>query len=178
MRRLSENKTGDAEITASGTQSHLEESSRPRHTRRALLAAISGVGIAGATRLPSQWSRPVVDHVLLPAHAAGSPFTITACSLYCTEVASYAITTSPSGGGVTIFTLHITEGVICGRVPNGDTTADTNTTSEVYPSSTTTDPAFFTYFTASAGLITSASSSGTIAPSNCQLPSYQPFPLD
>ena len=37
--------------------------------RRALLGAISTAGVVGAAKLPGQWTRPVVDHVLLPAHA-------------------------------------------------------------------------------------------------------------
>ncbi len=38
--------------------------------RRALLGAISAAGVVGSAKLPGQWTRPVVDHVLLPAHAA------------------------------------------------------------------------------------------------------------
>ena len=38
--------------------------------RRALIASITAAGAAG---LPSQWRKPVVDHILLPAHAQTSP---------------------------------------------------------------------------------------------------------
>lgn len=45
--------------------------SKPSPHRRLLSALI--VGCAGATLLPARWTRPVVDSVLLPAHAQTSP---------------------------------------------------------------------------------------------------------
>lgn len=41
-------------------------------SRRRLLKAIGGGTAAGATLLPGRWSKPVVDAVLLPAHAQTS----------------------------------------------------------------------------------------------------------
>ncbi len=48
----------------------VSQSEHKKAQRRALLGAISTAGVVGATKLPGQWMRPVVDHVLLPAHAA------------------------------------------------------------------------------------------------------------
>ena len=39
------------------------------HSRRNLLRALSVGGVVGATQLPASWSKPVVDAVVLPAHA-------------------------------------------------------------------------------------------------------------
>jgi hypothetical protein len=39
------------------------------HSRRNLLRALSVGGVVGATQLPTSWSKPVVDAVVLPAHA-------------------------------------------------------------------------------------------------------------
>lgn len=146
-----------------------------RSTRRALLAAISGAGVAGAMRLPSQWSRPVVDHIMLPAHAQGS---ITGCTLICQEAASYAITIFTSvEASIATFTLHLTEGIICFRQPNGDSSADPNTTSEVYNTSTASDSTFFTNFSATSGVIiaTGSSTSTALSPTDCQIPATQFF---
>jgi len=162
------------QVGTPGTESVKDMESR-RSTRRALLAAISGAGVAGAMRLPSQWSRPVVDHVLLPAHAAGS---VTGCTLICQEAASYAITIFTSADdSITTFTLHLTEGVICARQPNGDSSADSNTSSEVYNTSTASDGSFFTNFTATSGVIipTGSSTSTTLSPTDCQIPATQFF---
>lgn len=41
-------------------------------SRRRLLKAIGGGTVAGATLLPGHWSKPIVDTVLLPAHAQTS----------------------------------------------------------------------------------------------------------
>lgn len=49
--------------------------------RRRLLAAITAAGATSAA-LPDRWNRPVVDAVLLPAHAQATP---AACGLTCTS---------------------------------------------------------------------------------------------
>ncbi|HSH44009.1 MAG TPA: hypothetical protein VK973_17935 [Arenicellales bacterium] len=55
--------------------------------RRALLGAISAAGVTGATQLPQQWARPVVDNVILPAHAQLSPAGTqsVSCDVVCTS---------------------------------------------------------------------------------------------
>jgi len=178
MPKVPDSFTNDVEGMASLSRLPPADPDGRRETRRALLATISGIGLAGAARLPSQWSRPVVDHVLLPAHAAGSA-TITACTLYCFDAVSYAITYFMSSGeSITTFTLHLTNGRICERIPNADSTSDTNTTSEIYNTSTASDSSFFSYFTfGTTGLVTTSSSSYPLSPSDCMLPSGGPFPL-
>lgn len=46
--------------------------------RRRLLTAIAAAGVAGTT-LPDRWSKPVVDAVLLPAHAQATPGCVLTC---------------------------------------------------------------------------------------------------
>lgn len=53
---------------------------RPR--RRRLLQAITAAGVTSAA-LPDRWNRPVVDSVLLPAHAQATPVDV--CALTCTQ---------------------------------------------------------------------------------------------
>ena len=43
--------------------------------RRKLLVGLTG-GIAGISQIPAQWSKPIVDTVLLPAHAQTSTTTV------------------------------------------------------------------------------------------------------
>ncbi len=84
--------------------------------RRALLGAISTAGVVGVAKLPSQWTRPVVDHVLLPVHAATTDDTAAAglgtststsaitsnCVLSCTTAALLGVDVSTSSGAVWI----------------------------------------------------------------------------
>ncbi len=46
-----------------------QELATKKKQRRALIGAISTAGVVGAAKLPSQWTRPIVDQVLLPSHA-------------------------------------------------------------------------------------------------------------
>ena len=41
--------------------------------RRRLLQAALGAGALGALALPERWIRPVVDSIVVPAHAQSSP---------------------------------------------------------------------------------------------------------
>lgn len=45
--------------------------------RRTLLVALLGAGSLGQRAIPGQWAKPVVDSVLLPAHAATSEVFVT-----------------------------------------------------------------------------------------------------
>ncbi|GJL82541.1 MAG: hypothetical protein DHS20C01_21750 [marine bacterium B5-7] len=111
-----------------------------KQRRRALVAAISAVGVSGATQLPKQWSRPVVDHVLLPAHAQTTTPVSTsepACLISCTSgiiedlevyyddflsthfLARFAVTTytnciSEPGGDVTSTTISVFDTAFAG----------------------------------------------------------------
>ncbi len=74
--------------------------------RRALLGAISTAGVVGAAKLPGQWTRPVVDHVLLPAHAATTDDTgaagsgVAGTSTFMTTVTSNCVVTCTSAGAL------------------------------------------------------------------------------
>ena len=41
--------------------------------RRRVLQATLGAGAPGALALPERWTRPVVDTIVVPAHAQSSP---------------------------------------------------------------------------------------------------------
>ena len=41
--------------------------------RRRVLQAVLGAGAPGALALPERWTRPVVDTIVVPAHAQSSP---------------------------------------------------------------------------------------------------------
>ena len=53
-----------------------KKSSESRRKLLKSIAAGSGAVVAGKT-LPDSWSKPVVDSVMLPAHAATSPVQVT-----------------------------------------------------------------------------------------------------
>lgn len=62
-----------------------QDGSAGAQERRRLLQAVSAAGLGGAAALPTHWSRPVVDSVLLPAHAQATPAaTQPACNITCT----------------------------------------------------------------------------------------------
>ncbi|MGH1541549.1 MAG: hypothetical protein ACRBHB_14070 [Arenicella sp.] len=65
------------------TDSPEAQSGMNRTRRKALVASIA---VAGAAGLPSQWKRPIVDHVLLPAHAQTSVNNIVTTSFTTTVV--------------------------------------------------------------------------------------------
>lgn len=58
----------------SGDKKIIGASSANKSRRTALLGAI---GVAGAASLPSEWKKPVIDGLVLPAHAQMSPSVIT-----------------------------------------------------------------------------------------------------
>ncbi len=80
----------------------MKQSTHSKAKRRALLGAISTAGVVGAAKLPGQWTRPVVDHVLLPAHAATTDDTgaigtgATSGSTFITTVTSNCVVTCTS----------------------------------------------------------------------------------
>ena len=86
----------------------MKQSTHSKAKRRALLGAISTAGVVGAAKLPGQWTRPVVDHVLLPAHAAttddtgaaGSGVTGVSTSTFITTVTSNCVVTCTSAYGL------------------------------------------------------------------------------
>jgi len=94
-----------------------EESQRQR--RRALLTAISAAGVAGGTELPRQWARPIVDHVLLPAHAQTS-LQAEGCEVTCTLALLPTFQTSDAGAGLVDVTLSIDFLATCEREPDGE----------------------------------------------------------
>lgn len=110
-----------------------------RNRRRALLKSISGVGALSASQLPQQWARPIVDQVLLPVHASGSPY----CAITCTVIAEYIpITTATiivSGSGAPSFgvTIQFSGYLTCFRLPDNQTgsSSTSNEYSQPIPSS-------------------------------------------
>jgi len=127
----------------------------PKARRRSLLKAISAAGVVGAAKLPKQWGRPVVDHVLLPAHAAGSPVDFL-CALTCTVQRAFAVAITRSSdattGGNTTYPISVsyfvTVGATCSRQTDG-AVFGTNVSSQLFSSFVSTDAEhsfFMTYF--------------------------------
>lgn len=71
---------GDASPHAAPQPGHATPLDRSH--RRRLLQAITAVGATSAA-LPDRWSRPVIDSVLLPAHAQVTPVEV--CELTCSR---------------------------------------------------------------------------------------------
>ena len=66
---MSEDKNlGKSETKMSSAKANSSQNDKSR--RKVLLASVAAAGAAG---LPSEWKRPIVDSVLLPAHAQMSP---------------------------------------------------------------------------------------------------------
>jgi len=141
-----------------------------RVKRRVLLAAISAAGLAGTARLPSQWTRPVVDHVLLPAHAVGS---ITACTLDCIDQLLATIIFSSSGGATEV-TVSITEvfAITCTRIPDGASISTSFMSSTITnaPTDATTSLTTSSYSTSAQSQMTNG-----LPPTACSIPLDQLF---
>lgn len=130
----------------------------PKTSRRTLLKAISAAGVVGAAKLPEQWGRPVVDHVLLPAHAAGSPEFL--CALTCTIERAFAVAITRSSdstiNGDTTYPItvcyFVTVGATCSRQTDGavfGTNVSSQITDVVYASTDPEHSFFMTYFPSS-----------------------------
>lgn len=98
-------------------------SGNPRNSRRRRL--LGAVAAAGAAGLPQRWSRPVVDHVLLPVHARTSGLGVrtvtTNCDLTCTSgsiVQARQDTSAPSGFAEATYSSFVFTD--CISTPGGD----------------------------------------------------------
>lgn len=111
--------------------------------RRALLGAISAAGVAGATQLPQQWSRPVVDNVILPAHAQLSPAgtqTVT-CNVTCTDGFAYEYESISSSTSFVNFLGSAYLFTACVSQPEGGDISSTSVFSSTFTvTGTTADP--------------------------------------
>ncbi len=125
--------SGNQHDTSPGTRNH----------RRRLLQAVTAAGLGGAATLPTQWSRPVVDSVLLPAHAQATPDPFV-CEVRCTRFQSdyYEVGLNGIGGYI------ITEEVHCVS-QNGAVSSSSGSTLTTIAGGTTPPTAFsqFTSFT-------------------------------
>lgn len=64
---MSEDKTNDEQLSAEDSKDESESGSSRRRMLKGIAA--SGAVIAGQEVLPDKWSKPLVDAVVLPAHA-------------------------------------------------------------------------------------------------------------
>lgn len=63
--------------------------------RRAIKIVASGALVA-TIALPSKWSRPIVESIIVPAHAQASPPLTTGTGTTGTTVTSTTVTTTPT----------------------------------------------------------------------------------
>jgi len=90
---------------ASGTAETMTNTRR----RRTLLAAIATGGMVASNDFPGRWSRPIIDSVMLPAHAQMSPAEEPACTVT-GEIIGVEFSGDTGGGtGTTPFTGTIAE---------------------------------------------------------------------
>ena len=67
--------------TGKNTTDDQKDAKGKREKRRTLLAAIAATGALASEGFPKKWSRPVIDSVVLPAHAQQSPFQTVTCTV-------------------------------------------------------------------------------------------------
>jgi len=119
------------------------------------LGAISGVGAIGATKLPTHWARPIVDHAVLPAHAAQSPTSTDLleleelCRITCTEERIISFSAENVSDSIYL-SVYFTSGFGCSRSPVGDSFEITSSSSNSQ-SFSSGDTNFSTTGTASSG---------------------------
>jgi hypothetical protein len=140
--------------------SEISGSVNPERTDKSRRTALFGaIGVAGAASLPSEWKKPVIDGLVLPAHAQMSPSVITQvstttvqqpqigsysgianCHKYVSEVGgvvSTALTNAESGGEYAItfaytqYTVTICEDGM-GRTTIIASSSDSSSTSTSY----------------------------------------------
>lgn len=81
--------TLNRETTMSTSAGEMDAPCAAQQHRRRLLRAVTAAGLGGTATLPTQWSRPLVDAVLLPAHAQATPVVSQpACNITCTSEAT------------------------------------------------------------------------------------------
>lgn len=86
-----EDKLQNSEVSMdAGGQSNAENADKGRRT-----ALLSAIGVAGAASLPSEWKKPVIDSLVLPAHAQMSPSQMTQTTV--TEVIAQRVVTISAG---------------------------------------------------------------------------------
>jgi len=150
---------------ASNSEAHETDTER-RAKRRALLTAISSASVLGASKLPNQWARPVVDHVLLPVHAAGSPAAADTlgCEISCTVTELFAGSIY-SDSDPTVLIADDRISFTCFRLPAGSLASS-------FSDSIGGTVSFFGVTDATNTIITesSISSSSALAQSACETP--------
>jgi hypothetical protein len=73
----------DSKISGSSARAPMVDSNAADKTRRTAL--LGAIGIAGAAGLPSEWKKPVIDSLVLPAHAQMSPTIVSQSSTAATS---------------------------------------------------------------------------------------------
>lgn len=90
---------------------------RDRGRRRLIKQLALGSGAVAATRLPRSWTAPVVDSVVLPAHAQGSPVLNNFLATQFSGPLCGGVFTNQTTGNPLDFVFDWT-----GRTPTGDAT--------------------------------------------------------
>lgn len=153
-----------ANNTNSTEQKHT--SAKTSKGRRALLASVAAAGAAGS--LPSQWKRPVVDSIFLPAHAQTSDSPTSAivttlgaigCDQNVLDTVSAIANTTGATGAAVLYSFNRDFVGICSSPDGGSftTLVQTQTFTDI---STFTSAIFPTAFTTS-GMTASFTSTST-----------------
>lgn len=119
--------------------------------RRALLKSIAAAGTtaAAASQIPKKWSRPVVDSVLLPAHAQMSPTMPIALSTFACTVTGLDANSNAStlvwGPPVTSSTTHTVIGTYTYAAVTGTSSSTFTTTGTSNPITIPTHTGSYVY---------------------------------
>ena len=98
--------------------------------RRKLLVGLTG-GVAGASQIPTQWTKPIIDSVLLPAHAqtsATTPAPTTAAPTTAAPTTQAPTTAAPCASPLLDASNVTTTDELVLRDPSGQTSGGTATT--------------------------------------------------
>ena len=109
-------KSIDSKLSNSATESEISTTKSDR--RKIIKGALLGGAVTGAAgQLPTSWTKPVTDQVMLPAHGAttGAQFDARICA---------GIDGTWSSNNLTLDTDFIGDGTPCIRFSSGDTSGD------------------------------------------------------
>ncbi|MCP4314933.1 MAG: hypothetical protein GY789_02560 [Hyphomicrobiales bacterium] len=73
----------------------MSQENKPKYTRREIIKNVMIGGVLTVIVLPRKWTRPIVETVVTPAHAAGSAHPTKGPSIKTTGVPTTSLRTTP-----------------------------------------------------------------------------------